>query len=319
MSTSTNAPGSKFRNAQRKFFSFDSSSVLLATVVLTLLMGALHPAFLEANQIRDILQQTVYSAFLAMGMCFLIAMRDVDLSVGSTMGLSMCMSALLIKSGINPWWAAAASLVVGVLIGVVNSSVIRWVGIQSLMATLAMASLIRGIVVGITNGQQIGNFPVTSSFFNFLSGLTLGIPNSDLILVVALIVLTILLRRTAFDQRVLSIGSNPEAAEFSGISVDRVRMQAFILVGVLSAIAGLFALAYFNSGDPTTGTGYELNAVAAAIIGGTALSGGKASPIGAVIAAVGIVFRSTRRDYNKYIPLVISSARLITQGMSRYN
>ena len=249
-------------------------------------MGILHPAFLQANQLRDILQQTVYSAFLGMGMCFLISMRDVDLSVGSTMGLSMCMSAILIKDGINPWVAAGLALLVGALIGVMNSSVIRWVGIQALMATLAIASLIRGVVVGITNGQQIANFPVKSSFFNVLSGLTFGIPNSDLILVAVLILLTVMLRRTAFGQRVLSIGSNPEAAEFSGISVNRVRLQAFVLVGVLSAIAGLFALAYFNSGDPTTGTGYELNAVAAAIIGGTSLNGGKASPVGAVIAAV---------------------------------
>jgi len=95
-----------------------------------------------------------------------------------------------------------------------------------------------------------------------------------------------MLRKMAFGQRVLSIGSNPEAAEFSGISVNRVRLQAFVLVGVLAAIAGLFAVAYFNSGDPTAGTGYELNAVAAAIIGGTSLNGGKASPVGAVIAAI---------------------------------
>jgi ribose transport system permease protein len=286
MSQSNNPASSILSNARAKFFGYDSSSVLLATITLVLLMGALHPAFLQANQLRDIFQQTVYSAFLGMGMCFLIAMRDVDLSVGSTMGLSMCMSALLIKSGTNPWVAAAAALAVGALIGVMNSSVIRWVGIQALMATLAIASLIRGVVVGITNGQQIASFPVNSSFFSFLSGFTFAIPNSDIILVVVLILLTILLRRTAFGQRVLSIGSNPEAAEYSGISVNRVRLQAFMLVGVLAAMAGLFALAYFNSGDPTTGTGYELNAVAAAIIGGTSLNGGKASPVGAVIAAI---------------------------------
>lgn len=286
MNTTTKKNNLSFSGLKNRFLANDSSSVLLATIVLILLMGAIHPEFLSTTQLRDIMQQTVYSAFLGMGMCFLISMRDVDLSVGSTMGLSMCLSALLIKSGMNPWQAAALSLLVGALIGVLNSSVIRWVGIQSLMATLAIASLIRGIVVGITNGQQTAGFPVDSSFFNILSGFTFGIPNSDLVLLVVLLVLTLMLRKMAFGQRVLSIGSNPEAAEFSGISVNRVRLQAFVLVGVLAAIAGLFAVAYFNSGDPTAGTGYELNAVAAAIIGGTSLNGGKASPIGAVIAAI---------------------------------
>jgi ribose transport system permease protein len=262
------------------------SSVLFATIGLVLLMGTMHPEFLTVGQIVDILQQSVYPALLAIGLCFLIAMREVDLSVGSMLGITLVTSALLMRQGTAPWAAVVVALVLGAALGAFNATVVRLVGIQSLMATLATASLFRGVAIGVTSGEQVVDLPLNSTFFNVLGGDLLGLPTSIYILLLVVAGATVLVRLTPFGYRVRNIGSNPEAAEFSGISVNRVRTQALVLSGVLAALAGLLALAYFTSGDPTSGTGMELNAVAAAIIGGTPLRGGTCSPLGAALGAI---------------------------------
>lgn len=270
----------------RRLIRAEYSSVLLATVGLVIVMGIIHPQFLSVSQLVDILQQSVYVAFLALGLCLLIAMREIDLSVGAILGLTLVSGALLMRDGVNPWLAALLALVLGGVLGAINAFATAAIRIQSLMATLATASLFRGIAIGETSGQQVVNLPIDHPFFTVLGGKWNGIPVSVVVLAIAVALITFLVRKTPFGYRLRNIGSNPDAAEFSGISIRNVRTQAMMISGVLAAIGGLCALSYFNSGDPTAGTGIELSAVAAAIIGGTPLRGGTCSPIGAVLGAV---------------------------------
>jgi ribose transport system permease protein len=265
---------------------FESNSVLAATILLVLVIGALHPEFFEWSQIKDVLAQSVYVGILAAGMAFLISMRELDLSVGSTFGLTLIVSALLMRDGMDPWAAAAAGIVLGGALGLVNAALVQIIAIPAIVATLATLSMYRGLALALSDGQQVTGLPGDSSFFTVLGGEALGLPVAVWVLIATGAVLTAVLRLTPFGYRVRSIGSNPEAAAFSGISIARVRVQALVLMGLLGGLAGIMGLAFFQSGDPNVGTGFELQAIAAAIIGGTPLRGGTATVVGAMIGAI---------------------------------
>ncbi len=263
-----------------------SASVLVATVALTLLIGAFHPNFLRTSQLLDILQASTYVGLIAIGMSFLIAMREIDLSVGSLFGLCVICTAMLMGRGWDPWLCALIGIALGGLLGLVNALLVTIVRIPTIVATLATLSVFRGLAIGLTNGQQVTKVPTGNSFFTVLGGKIYHIPFSVIVLVVVAVPLGIVMHHTKFGYRVLAIGSNPEAAQFSGISLPRVRMQVLMLVGVLCGIGGMLGLAFFSAGDPNIGSGFELQAIAAAVIGGTPLRGGSGTVFGAVLGAI---------------------------------
>jgi ribose transport system permease protein len=270
----------------RRLFQAESNSVLIATIVLIGLIGALHPNFFNLGQLRDMLQGSAYVALLAAGMAFLLSMREIDLSVGSNFGLSLITSALLMRAGINPWLAALAGIVLGAILGLVNAVVVQAIAIPAIVATLASMQVYRGLALALSNGQQVNGLPLNSSFFTIVGGNVLGVPFGLWVLIVVTIGLTAVLRLTPFGYRVRSIGSNPDAATFSGISTPWTRLKVLVCVGALCGLAGVLGLAFFSSGDPNVGTGFELQAIAAAVIGGTPLRGGSATVLGAVIGAI---------------------------------
>ncbi|WP_280442438.1 ABC transporter permease [Nocardia brasiliensis] len=270
----------------RRMLHAESNSVLLATIALVVFIGILHPDFLSAGQIRDVLQTSVYVALLAAGMAFLLAMREIDLSVGAGFGLSLITAGVLMRSGINPWLAAGAAIAFGALLGLANALVVQVIAIPAIVATLATMQVYRGLAAAWSNGQQVNGLPLRSSFFTIVGGNWFGLPVSVWVLLVVTAALTVVLRLTPFGYRVRSIGSNPEAAAFSGISTARTRLLVLMGVGALCGLAGVLGLAFFTSGDPNVGTGFELQAIAAAVIGGTPLRGGSATVVGAVAGAV---------------------------------
>lgn len=276
----------KVRGGVGRVLRFESMSVLVATVALGAFIGIVHPNFLSQSQLRDVLQQSVYVAILAAGMAFLLAMREIDLSVGSIFGLTLIISALLMHSGMNPWIAALVGIACAGAMGLVNAVLVQVIAIPAIVATLATLSMYRGLALALSHGQQVTGLPFNSSFFTFLGGKQLGIPVSVWGMVLVAIVMTAILRLTPFGYRVRAIGSNPEAATFSGISIPRVRVQALLMMGILAGIAGIFGLAFFESGEPNIGSGFEFEAIAAAVIGGTSLRGGNATVVGAMIGAI---------------------------------
>lgn len=264
----------------------DYLGVAVAIVALVVVIGAIHPRFFELGQLTSILGNAAYIGVLACGMAFLLAMRELDLSVGSMFAVSALGCAILIQSGVNPWAAAVLALALGALLGLNNALLIRIVRLPSIVATLATLALYRGFGLAFSEGRQVLGAPLDHSFTQIVGGSVLGIPFPGLALIVVVVVLTVVLRFTTFGYRVRAIGSNPEAARFSGIPVHRVRLQAFVLTGFLGGLAGLLSVGYLGSADPNTGTGYELQAIAAAVIGGTALAGGRATIVGAALGAV---------------------------------
>jgi ribose transport system permease protein len=282
----------------RGLFEFQSNSVLIALLLVLGLFAVTHPSFYSARQIQVVLQSSVYVGVTACGMAFLIAMRQLDLSVSSIIALTAGIGALLMNQGWNPWLAALAALGCAALMGLINAILVQSLRINALLATLATLFVYNGFNQGITGDNTViigytnNDVPLkhvhalSSSFFTSLSGNLLGVPISFWLMVVIALILTLVLRFTPFGYRVRSIGSNPEAAMFSGISIPRVTYQAFILVGVAAGLAGLLVLIFFQDGDNSVGGSDNLLAIAAVIIGGTPLRGGSATVIGAMIGAV---------------------------------
>jgi ribose transport system permease protein len=219
-------------------------------------------------------------------MAFLIAMREIDLSVGSMFGLTLISAALFMQHGMNPWLAAFLGILLGCAMGLINAILVQFIAIPAIVATLATLSVYRGLAQALSGGEQVTGLPADNSFFTFLGGDVLGIPTSVWVLVIVAIALTLVLRFTPYGYRVRSIGSNPEAATFSGISIPRVRVQTLVLIGGLCGLSGMCGLAFFISGDPNIGSGFELTAIAAAVIGGTPLRGGSATVVGAVLGSI---------------------------------
>ncbi|WP_062464452.1 ABC transporter permease [Demequina soli] len=265
----------------------DWFSALAALVLLVAVIGIMNPAFLNSTQLINVVQQSVYIALMAAGIAFLVTQGEVDLSVAGNYVLTSIVASVLIQGGMNPWIAAAIALCGAVAVGALNALIVQGIGINSLIATLAMGWVLRGLAAAVSEGKQIIGMPVDNSFFRILGGEKwLGLPVSVWILIVVVVVLTVVLRATPFGYRVREIGSNEDAARFAGIPVGRTKTYAFLLSGGLAGLAGLLGLAFFTSGDPTSGGGFELFAVAGAVIGGNPLTGGTATIFGAVIGAI---------------------------------
>jgi ribose transport system permease protein len=274
------------RDLGRRTLEVESNSVLIATVALILFIGIIHPDFLAWGQLKEIVQNAAYVGIIAGGMAFLIAMREIDLSVGSMFGLTLISAALFMQHGMNPWLAALLGILLGCAMGLINAILVQFIAIPAIVATLATLSVYRGLSQALSGGEQVTGLPADNSFFTFLGGDVLGIPTSIWVLVIVAAVLTAVLRFTPYGYRVRSIGSNPEAATFSGISIPRVRVQTLVLIGGLCGLSGMLGLAFFISGDPNIGSGFELTAIAAAVIGGTPLRGGSATVVGAVLGSI---------------------------------
>lgn len=270
----------------RAVASQDYIGVLAAAVVLTLGIGILHPDFLQPAQLLDILGQAAFVAILACGMAFLLAMRELDLSAGSTYGLTSLCAAMLMHAGLNSWVSAGLGILIGAGLGLVNGLLIQLFRLPSIISTLATLSIYRGLIYALSDGNQVIGLTLSDPFADFIGGHFLGLSTNIWVMIVVVALLTVVLYATPFGYRVRAIGSNPEAAEFSGLPMKRVRLRAFILMGALGGLAGMLSLGYFGSSDPNLGIGYELLAIAAAVIGGTPLRGGKATIIGAALGAV---------------------------------
>lgn len=268
-------------------FGADWFSAVAALVLLVGIVGILHPAFVSPAQLTNVVQQSVYVALMAAGIVFLLTQGEVDLSVAGNYVLASVTAALLIQSGVNTWLAALIALVVSTLVGAINAVIVEVIGIPSLIATLAMGWVLRGLASAVSEGKQIVGMPIDDPFFQIIGGgIVLGLPVSVWLLIITVIILTIVLRATPFGFRAREIGSNVDAARFAGIPVGRTKVVGFLLCGFLAGLAGVIGLAFFTSGDPTSGGGFELFAVAGAVIGGNPLTGGTATVFGGAIGAI---------------------------------
>ena len=253
----------------------DLLAVPLALLVICIVLAIIAPEFLTANNLKDVLVQAAVLAIVAFGMTFVIIAAELDLSVGSGVALASVVSALVMRDSQSVILGVLAGIGTGTAIGIANGAIVTKLRVPSFIATLGMLEIARGIALALTNGAVISGLP--NSVTNIANGEFLGLRWPIWITVVVFVILTLVLRRTTFGVRVMAVGGNREAARLSSVPVDRVRLLAFVITGVCVGIAGVITTARVSTGQPNTGTLLALTAIAAIVVGGTSLLGGRGS------------------------------------------
>ncbi|MEH7417364.1 hypothetical protein V7266_19030, partial [Neobacillus drentensis] len=257
--------------------------MVLAVIIVVMSFASEH--FLTFTNLLNVLQQATFIMVLGFGMTFVLSTGGIDLSVGSICGICGGMVAWLLNQEVNVVIAIAAALLLGVLIGAVNGIIITKLNLSPFMATLAMMIIIRGILYVWTGSIPFRSY-MTDSFQFIGNGRILGVQFPVIVAVALLILLLIVYRKMKFGRHILALGSSEESVRISGIKVDMLRIKVYALSGLIAAIAGILLASRLTTVQPEMGRGYELEAIAAAIIGGTALNGGKGTLIGTAIGTV---------------------------------
>ncbi|MEV6824583.1 ABC transporter permease [Amycolatopsis sp. NPDC051102] len=264
------------------------SGIAGALIVLIAFTATQNSRFLSGQSIRDILLGTAILAVLAVGQAIVMITRNIDLSVGSVLGLSAFAAGTLMKDhpGLPVIVAILVGLAVGAVCGLVNGVLVRFGQVPALVVTLGTLYAYRGVSYFWAGGQQINADKLPASFLDFGTASVLGVPWLVLIAVLVLVVAGIVLRSYRAGRELYAMGSSPQAAQLAGIRVGRNTSAAFLVSGALAGLAGVLFAARFGTVDAAAGTGYELNVVAAAVVGGVAVFGGSGSVWGAGLGAL---------------------------------
>jgi ribose transport system permease protein len=266
--------------------SMQEIGVLIALIVLCVALALTTETFFTSLNLLKVARQASYIGIMAVGMVFVVSMGEIDLSVGSILTLTNVVTAMALRAGLPIPVALSIGLAAGALCGFINGTLSVTLRIPTIIVTLGTLSVFRGIALVLCQNAPISQFPKTSPFFTVGGGDLLGMPASVILMVIVAITGWAVLTRSVFGRRVQAIGGNAQSARLSGISNDRYRILVMTLNGVIAALAGIMALAFLQSADPTTGPGFELWTIASVIIGGTALSGGYGSVPGAILGAL---------------------------------
>jgi ribose/xylose/arabinose/galactoside ABC-type transport system permease subunit len=255
----------------------------IGLVVLVAIIGFARPGFLDQANVLSLLESAAYPGMLAIGMVFVLALREIDLSVGWMFHLAALLTAFLLAAGINPWLAALAGVLLGAGLGLVNGLLVVALRLPAIVVTLGTFAMFRGLAAVAVKMQATAPANPGGELFEIVHGELFGlVPTAVFVFAALAVVMQLVLQRSRFGYRIQAVGSNPQAALYAGIPTGTVRLQALVLMGIVSGLAGALWL-----GSPVTdvdqGGGFVLMAVAAAIIGGTSLSGGRGTVIGAVI------------------------------------
>ena len=259
------------------------SAIFLALVGISIGITIVAPRFATSRNFYLVSRQISFVAIVALGELFVILTAGIDLSVGSVIGFSGVIAGLSMAAGIPTPIALVLGLAAGTALGLISGMLVAYVGITPFIVTLGMLSIARGAIWGITKGWPITEIP--KSFLFIARGDLFGIPASVIIALIIAIFVHIVLRYTVFGRRTFAIGGNEEATALSGINVRKIKLVIYGISGLLSSITGIMLVARFSSAQPSTGEGWELDAIAATVIGGTSLMGGVGSVSGVLIGA----------------------------------
>jgi erythritol transport system permease protein len=279
---------------------------LIALVIIIAVFGLLSDNFLAAGNIVTIIKQVAFNAIIALGMLLVILNGGIDLSVGSTVGLTGAVVGNLFRGVQIPlteifmypkvWVIVVVGLLVGMFVGWLNGLLIARLNLAPFIVTLGMLYVARGLTQVLLNGQNITNelsgqeYLNNTGFFDVWASRPLGLPISAWVMIVFAVVFSIVLTRTPFGRWLYATGSNERAAALSGVPVKRVQSRIYVLSGLCAAVVGILQVANISSATADLGQFYELNAIAAVVIGGAALSGGRGTVRGTIIGAFVIGF-----------------------------
>ncbi|MBU2702226.1 ribose/xylose/arabinose/galactoside ABC-type transport system permease subunit [Sporomusaceae bacterium BoRhaA] len=257
---------------------------LLGLLLLGIILTLLSDRFLSVNNLLNVARQVSINAIISVGMTLVILTGGIDLSVGSILALSGSITAGLMAGGTTLVVALIAGIAIGSLLGIVNGLLVTKGKIQPFIATMGMMTIARGVTLVYTEGR-----PVTGmeGAFRFLGGgYVVGIPFPVILMAIIFAVAYFVLKKTCFGRYIYAIGGNEEAARLSGIRTDRVIVAVYTLAGFFAGLGGIIMASRLNSAQPTAGMGFELDAIAAVVLGGTSLSGGIGTIGGTLIGAL---------------------------------
>ncbi|EOW9380872.1 ribose ABC transporter permease [Vibrio cholerae] len=265
---------------------------LIALLFLVVVVSFLNPNFFTVDNLLNIMRQTSVNAIIAVGMTLVILTAGIDLSVGSVLALCGAFAATLVAMEVPVLVAVPTALLAGAALGAISGIIIAKGKVQAFIATLVTMTLLRGVTMVYTDGRPIstGFTDTADTFAWFGTGYALGIPVPVWLMVVVFAGAWYLLNHTRFGRYVYAVGGNESATRLSGINVDRVKIGVYAICGLLAALAGIIVTSRLSSAQPTAGMGYELDAIAAVVLGGTSLMGGKGRIMGTLIGALIIGF-----------------------------
>lgn len=257
---------------------------LIGLVLLCIVITIVTPNFLSVSNITNVFTQVSVNAIIAIGMTFVILTGGIDLSVGSTLAISGAVGASIVKSTGNVFLAIIVAAVIGIAVGLINGLLVSKGKLQAFIVTLATMTIFRGATLVFTDGTPISKLP--EAFVKIGNGKLGFMPIPVIITIIIAIIAVYALSQTRFGRYLYALGGNEDASRLSGINTDKIKTLVYVVSGFASAIAGVIITSRIGSASPNAGTGFELDAIAAVVIGGTSLAGGEGTITGTLIGTL---------------------------------
>jgi ribose transport system permease protein len=286
-------------------FWWDRVGILAVLIAITTFMAIVAPNFATTDNLLNIARAISVNAILAAGMTFVILTGGIDLSVGSILAVSSVSAYLAATGGAPPIVAILVGMAAGGLAGLINGALTAYMALAAFIVTLGTLTFLRGVAFTMLGGQ-----PKVSNTLNFRgigNGYIAGIPAPVIVMLVVYVAAWFVLERTLYGRHIYAVGGNAEAARLAGVNVKRVITSVYVISGVCAGLAGVIFAARVVSAQPTAGTGYELNAIAAVVLGGTSLTGGRGRITGTLVGSVILGVLSTG--------LILMNVQFFTQLM----
>ena len=260
-------------------------TAFVGLIIIYVAFGLIDRNVFSGQNVMNLLRSMSKYLLIGVGQSYLLITGNIDLSIGSMVGMSAMVSATLMTMGVHPVIAMAVALLCCLVCGVINGTLVGKFKLPPFIATLGTMSVFRGIAYVVTGGWPVLNIP--DAYRKSLGAKVIGdVPISIFVLFAIAVIAHILLKKTRFGNYLFAVGGNEEAAKLSGVNVDRTKILAYSMCGFCVAFAGMIMLANLGTGEPATGQGYELDAIAASAIGGTRMAGGKGSILGTFLGAL---------------------------------
>lgn len=279
------------QNALKKIFAIRGMgqviTVTLGLIILCIVFGVLNPTFFSLKNVGNLLRQIAPILLIGIGQSYVLITGNIDLSIGSVVGMSCMVSATLMTKGINPWVAVLITLACCISVGVINGLLVAKCKLPPFIATLGTMTVARGIAQIVNNNYNTDSIGDAANVFRdfFYRGKTFGLYNPVWIAIVLWLIFNFLLSKTRSGRHIYAIGSNIEASKLSGVSIIKTTTNAYIVSAVCACVVGLITCAISGMGTMDAGNGYEMYAVAASVIGGVSTLGGQGILLGTVIGA----------------------------------